>query len=59
MLKMTPEEVAASSQPGAGYIQVLVKELNLRPEDFQQFISGIKGNDELKNAFTVGFEDFF
>lgn len=41
------------------YIQLLVKALGVKPEDFEKFISGIQGNNELKEILANNFEKFF
>lgn len=59
MLQLQPEEIQISYETNVEYIQLLVKALGVKPEDFEKFISGIQGNNELKEILANNFEKFF
>jgi hypothetical protein len=59
MLKLKPEEILISYETNVEYIQLLVKALGVKPEDFEKFISGIQGNKSLKEVLANNFDKFF
>ena len=59
LLNLSPLEIKISSNESANYIKYLIRVLDVEPEEFEKFISGIKANESLKTVLEENFDLFF